>query len=216
MSKRKRLPKPKLDPSARYKPQLSAEEKASRHRQAVRESYARKPEVRERRRIEMAEKRAAIKANRRRWDKPKPTHVVQEDPTTNFDCQGEESDLPNRGGSTSAEGEVLLARSDCEDIRGERVTPLSDGSVARARTSSQVGRTGADVLEEKERARESHDGAVNSPTSAERVAIEALTALGKPPGVPSIDSVLEKALQLSSISRVLIPSNPCTLRRLRR
>ncbi|KAJ7733636.1 hypothetical protein B0H16DRAFT_1732185 [Mycena metata] len=55
-----------------YRPGLTKEEKAARHRKAQRDYRARTPQLREKQRISAAEKRAAVKARRRRHDPPKP------------------------------------------------------------------------------------------------------------------------------------------------
>ncbi|KAJ6521974.1 hypothetical protein DFH09DRAFT_1192138 [Mycena vulgaris] len=61
---------------------LRAEEKKKqRHREASKRHYARNPAIKEKKRIAMAEKRAAIKAARRRWDPPKkPKKAPRVDP----------------------------------------------------------------------------------------------------------------------------------------
>ncbi|KAJ6583428.1 hypothetical protein DFH09DRAFT_1308940 [Mycena vulgaris] len=64
-----------VDDDAPYSPTSERnpdpEAKAQRHRETERAYYRRHPEVREKKRVQMAEKRAAIRARRRQWDPPK-------------------------------------------------------------------------------------------------------------------------------------------------
>ncbi|KAJ7691984.1 hypothetical protein B0H17DRAFT_1133501 [Mycena rosella] len=76
MSKSKSRRKKPNDSSDTYSPGGSKEEKAARHRLAVKKHYASHPEIRVQRQAEMAEKRAEKsrmkKLQKRRWDHPKP------------------------------------------------------------------------------------------------------------------------------------------------
>ncbi|KAJ6543174.1 hypothetical protein B0H19DRAFT_1077185 [Mycena capillaripes] len=65
MSKRKRPPE-----NTQKERSATAEEKAERRRQTT-AAYHQRPDVREKQRVRMAEKRAAVKARRRQWDPPK-------------------------------------------------------------------------------------------------------------------------------------------------
>ncbi|KAJ7814087.1 hypothetical protein B0H13DRAFT_1924999, partial [Mycena leptocephala] len=84
------LPGPVLTSMPKRKAELSIEERSTREKKAEwrKNYYAQygathpelREEIREKQRILMAEKRAAVKANRRRWDPPKKTNpaVVQD------------------------------------------------------------------------------------------------------------------------------------------
>ncbi|KAJ7174288.1 hypothetical protein C8R46DRAFT_88204 [Mycena filopes] len=52
---------------------------AKNRRKAFMKAYSQRPEVREKQRVRMAEKRAAVKARRRRWDPPKKPKVDVQD-----------------------------------------------------------------------------------------------------------------------------------------
>ncbi|KAJ7149777.1 hypothetical protein C8R43DRAFT_1128267 [Mycena crocata] len=54
-----------------YKPGLTKEEKAKRHRKAVSLHYTTHPEVRERRRLQAVQRRTDAKLKKRRWDPPR-------------------------------------------------------------------------------------------------------------------------------------------------
>ncbi|KAJ6471702.1 hypothetical protein DFH09DRAFT_1476101 [Mycena vulgaris] len=75
MTKPKSKKKKPVDDDAPYSPTSERnpdpEAKAQRHRETERAYYRRHPEVREKKRVQMAEKRAAIRARRRQWDPPK-------------------------------------------------------------------------------------------------------------------------------------------------
>ncbi|KAJ6544005.1 hypothetical protein B0H19DRAFT_1076187 [Mycena capillaripes] len=78
-SSRASTPSVGADQDGEYDPKLQRDERARKsHRKASAKYYAKHPEAREKQRIRMAEKRAAIKARRRKWDppkKPKPNLV---------------------------------------------------------------------------------------------------------------------------------------------
>ncbi|KAJ6610572.1 hypothetical protein B0H10DRAFT_2224846 [Mycena sp. CBHHK59/15] len=77
MSKHKRVRQNAPKPSDTFCPTVSKEEKAARHRKASALHYARHPEIREKKRLQQSEKRAAAKLKRRQWDPPKKK-VIQE------------------------------------------------------------------------------------------------------------------------------------------
>ncbi|KAJ7118298.1 hypothetical protein C8R44DRAFT_738242 [Mycena epipterygia] len=56
------------------------EEQTERNRQAYKRYYKSHPEIREKKRLQMAERRAAAKAAKRRWDPPKKKKVVPVEP----------------------------------------------------------------------------------------------------------------------------------------
>ncbi|KAJ7469198.1 hypothetical protein FB451DRAFT_1400754 [Mycena latifolia] len=75
MAKRKGKKK-KVEDDEEYDPatkRLNAEERAERRRATDRARYQRNPQIREKKCLQMAEKRAAIRARRRQWDPPKKT-----------------------------------------------------------------------------------------------------------------------------------------------
>ncbi|KAJ7881648.1 hypothetical protein B0H13DRAFT_2345091 [Mycena leptocephala] len=82
-TKRSRATKPKATlckpphESQTYVPGLS-EEKARKHRKAQAAYRARNPQIREKQRVQAAERRAALKASRRRWDPPKRPQAISQ------------------------------------------------------------------------------------------------------------------------------------------
>ncbi|KAJ7617541.1 hypothetical protein DFH06DRAFT_1342958 [Mycena polygramma] len=60
-----------------FLPGPTAEEKRARRRKSSAAYYARNPQLRERSRLAMQARRAAVKARRREWDPPTPAQVAE-------------------------------------------------------------------------------------------------------------------------------------------
>ncbi|KAJ7486286.1 hypothetical protein B0H11DRAFT_1913574 [Mycena galericulata] len=191
MPKRKTRKKFGPDGDADYSTRRSAREKAATHRIASAKYYARNPQIRERNRIHWAEKRAAEKCNRRRWDPPKTLKAV----------------LPPTEGPSEQPPEASEAET--------RTTPSYEPSFWDYRAQSHLQLHFASIGQSEEGA----VGTAASPTSDERIAGEALAALAQsvglsvfapppPPPAPSIDSVLELANQLSSLESSSVATFP--------
>ncbi|KAJ7506970.1 hypothetical protein B0H11DRAFT_1902979 [Mycena galericulata] len=181
-SRRKIIP----NPDWRYRPKLTAQEKALNHRIASAKHYARNPEIRERRRIQAAEKRAAIKLNRRRRDPPKKFKAV-ESGNGEPPAEVKADDCPSRNENEADYNDYDLS-SHSKPVPSP--TTHSSGRVQRSKASEEVDR-----------------GTAPSPTPDERIASQALAALATgvafsvlSPIADSIDSILDMANQLSVLS----------------
>ncbi|KAJ6536212.1 hypothetical protein B0H19DRAFT_1271002 [Mycena capillaripes] len=74
-----------------YSPRLGKEEKAQRRRKAQAEYRAWNPDIREKQRIQAAERRAAVKAGRRRWDPPPPSKMISHTMVPASEMQSQEA-----------------------------------------------------------------------------------------------------------------------------
>ncbi|KAJ7233878.1 hypothetical protein B0H12DRAFT_1239234 [Mycena haematopus] len=179
---------------------LNKTEQAARHRKAQAAYYARNaPVLRERSRIAMGEKKDAIKAGKRRWDPPRPPKSIAK---SIVDDPGELSD-DHLDAETPGlpDGELWMVPSSSSsplpDPRGtmswEEQDPAQEARLEYRHAAAANSTHFAD-----------RDSA-GSPTSQERIAIEALASLAGPTaaqgtrGPVSVDSILEKAMQLSSL-----------------
>ncbi|KAJ6507642.1 hypothetical protein DFH09DRAFT_1101032 [Mycena vulgaris] len=181
MLKRKSRSKNSPDPAASYTPGISAEEKAARHRKAVAEHYARNPEIRERRRKQVAEKRAAVKANKRRWDPPKKTLLPPDYTAASGDA------------ASSEQGRFFDPRAD------STVYTKSWNPDPEAETPSEVGGAVGTALTSPGRA---ECDALAAPSEGEAAP---LAEDQHPHSAHSVDSVLERAMCLSSLDNELVP-----------
>ncbi|KAJ7510738.1 hypothetical protein B0H11DRAFT_1900104 [Mycena galericulata] len=170
-SRRKIIP----NPDWRYRPKIAS----AKH-------YARNPEIRERRRIQAAEKRAAIKLNRRRRDPPKKFKAV-ESGNGEPPAEVKADDCPSRNENEADYNDYDLS-SHSKPVPSP--TTHSSGRVQRSKASEEVDR-----------------GTAPSPTPDERIASQALAALATgvafsvlSPIADSIDSILDMANQLSVLS----------------
>ncbi|KAJ7500541.1 hypothetical protein B0H11DRAFT_2225532 [Mycena galericulata] len=210
-SRRRIIPNPESSSRAT---RLTAQEKAANHRIASAKHYARNPEIRERRRIQVAEKRAAIKLNRRRRDPPKKLKGVESsngEPPVEVeadDCPSRsENEVDNRDFDPSYSKELYSISETCSVEKhsesGNVTTPSYEPSFwdARARSNINLQFPSVEASEEVDR------GTAPSPTPDERIASQALAALATgvalsalSPRAPSTDSILDMANQLSALS----------------
>ncbi|KAJ7367713.1 hypothetical protein DFH08DRAFT_928135 [Mycena albidolilacea] len=99
--------------------QFSVEQtRLAQRRKSSRKYYASHPEVRERKRVYMAQKRAAIKARRRQWDPPKkPKATTQAGPPISSAAAGYSSGMTQVGSSGERDWELMSHEgSDAEDV----------------------------------------------------------------------------------------------------
>ncbi|KAJ6538209.1 hypothetical protein DFH09DRAFT_1324075 [Mycena vulgaris] len=202
MTKPKSKKKKPVDDDAPYSPTLERnpdpEAKAQRHRETERAYYRRHPEIREKKRVQMAEKRAAIRARRRQWDPPKKIK-------------------PQLPPSFSPGPDEQLNSQVCG------MTLPSPGLPVRSASRNNVASPGDNSATE-DVARPQDAASVGSATSAERLAAMILTGMAhqrmvtaagitednahSPRSFPirlsscgeEEDSILAKAMELSSIS----------------
>ncbi|KAJ7447605.1 hypothetical protein B0H11DRAFT_1929650 [Mycena galericulata] len=205
MAKRKSRRKIIPNPESRYRPRLTAQEKAANHRIASAKHYARNPEIRERRRIQVAEKRAAIKLNRRRRDPPKKLKGVESsngEPPAEVeadDCPSRsENEADNRDFDPSYSKELYSISETCRCVfpaSSRILTTQGLGSVEKHVTNaSESGNATTPSYEPSfwdararsninlqfpsvEASEEVDRGTAPSPTPDERIASQALAAL---------------------------------------
>ncbi|KAJ7821408.1 hypothetical protein B0H13DRAFT_2377314 [Mycena leptocephala] len=195
--------KPPKD-SHEYFPGPSKEERAANHRKTEAASHARGgPALRERRRIAMAERRAALKALKRRWDPPKLTKKF-------LDFLAPDRESPEEAPPDSHQDHHTGADSSPESRPSCRsALPPPDPPRGTSPTACMDSEEYDDAaLEAAANSRPLADrNSAASPTAEERIAVEALTILAQPAAaegdgpasaVGSVDSVLEKAMLLSS------------------
>ncbi|KAJ7506701.1 hypothetical protein B0H11DRAFT_2219387 [Mycena galericulata] len=229
MSKRKSRRKTIPKPDSRYRPKLTAPEKAFNHRIASAKHYARNPDIRERRRIQVAEKRAAIKLNRRRRDPPKKLKAVES-------CNGEPpadievDDCLSRNGNEVENGdyepsyskesrrvsETLSVEKNPANTSesGNATTPSYEPSFWDTRARSYINLRFPSVEASEEVAR----GTAPSLTPDEHIASQALAALATGIALSalslraaSVDSILRMADQLSALSSsARVPLSPAS------
>ncbi|KAJ7666306.1 hypothetical protein B0H17DRAFT_1210735 [Mycena rosella] len=160
-----------------YAPGRSAEEKAVGHRKAVARHYARNPQIREARRVQVADKRAATKLKKRKQYHPKNSTplIAAHDENELGPAEDNHWFFDPRAGSYF-DGES----------QPRNIVPGMDGA---SDSHGAVGTTGASL------------------TSNERAACDALATLAQGVGrsasladrEKSVDSVLERAMLLSSL-----------------
>ncbi|KAJ7217442.1 hypothetical protein C8J57DRAFT_1537708 [Mycena rebaudengoi] len=215
MSKRHpdRARRNKDDPT--YDTKLPKEERAQRHREAVQRHYKKNDTtIREKRRLQMAQKKAEKKLRRRRWDPPKKIKRVDSPVLSdNGDRSGPAGSVDSLSSAAPA---MALERDLCSDAH----TPISsssfNGGIHDTELASEVDAVAGTVSSQHSRtfAQIAAPDTVsqNSRTSAEIIATNALMALHQfnPPSGPgaesvdvqgadgSLDSVFEMALLLSS------------------
>ncbi|KAJ7440334.1 hypothetical protein B0H11DRAFT_2253099 [Mycena galericulata] len=221
MAKRKSRRKIIPNPNAEYSPRLSPEEKAANHRKSSAKYYARNPEIRERRRIQMAEKSATVKLNRRRWDPPnkrrlakgQPSHASLEIELAGCAVACTNGRSPDSGFDhfyqSPARSELSYHDGDGSDVRvavmasDSTATPSHEPSFWDPRARSDINLNFSPVQESEQGV----VGTAASPTSDERIASQALAALAQtvalpalaPPRASSKNSILEDAMQFSAL-----------------
>ncbi|KAJ6626170.1 hypothetical protein B0H10DRAFT_1942018 [Mycena sp. CBHHK59/15] len=146
---------------------LSQEEKAANHRRSQAAHYARNPDIRERRRIQVAERRAAKKMERQRWDPPKGKNVAE-------NTEDEDFDADDPGARISRKQTDCSLISDDQDL-GEESAAV-DLRAAHSESSLLTWDLNADVLDPTSEV-EASRGTHASPTSDEWVATQALATL---------------------------------------
>ncbi|KAJ6457564.1 hypothetical protein C8R47DRAFT_1247123 [Mycena vitilis] len=178
---RRAKPKPPANKATKdaeeFSPSIPEDEKARRHRKAQAKYRAKNPEIREKQRIYAAQRRASVKAKRRRWDGPKHTRTRSAEP----EPQVEDDSVPD-----GYSFQDPRARSDLQ------------GGADQERDISEM-----PVM-----------GTTGSPTPDECLAATALAELAEGEGegvihgpenqAGSRDSVLERAMQLSSVESSLM------------
>ncbi|KAJ7776642.1 hypothetical protein DFH07DRAFT_951776 [Mycena maculata] len=90
----KRKPTQKLHPAQIEGPESFAAAQRVEKKRARAALYNQRPEVREKQRVRMAERRAAVKAKRRQWDPPKRTTPVKTSVSIGPACNGAVSGSP--------------------------------------------------------------------------------------------------------------------------
>ncbi|KAJ7503650.1 hypothetical protein B0H11DRAFT_2222278 [Mycena galericulata] len=230
MSKRKSRRKIIPKPDSRYRLKLTAQEKALNHRIASAKHYARNPDIRERRRIQVAEKRAAIKLNRRRRDPPKKFKAVESgngEPRADIEVD----DCLSRSGNEVENGDYepsysKESRRVSETLSVEKnpantsessntTTPSYEPSFWDTRARSFINLRFPSMEASEEVAR----GTAPSLTPDEHIASQALAALATgvalsalSPRAASVDSILWMADQLSALSSsaARVPLSPAS------
>ncbi|KAJ7467364.1 hypothetical protein B0H11DRAFT_1921401 [Mycena galericulata] len=203
MTKRKSRRKITPDPNGTYSPRCSAEEKAASHRKASAKYYARHPHIRERRRIQVAEKSAEKKAKKRRWDPPKRPKAVSTLVGSSSNASGIE-----RAAEVGARNDQPLD----SQIHDEPQASVTQGAAA-PEGASHTGTTPSHEpsfwdprsrsflniqFSPREVSEKGDAGTAASPNSDERIASQALAALAT--GVPQAhlsESSLELGVQLT-------------------
>ncbi|KAJ7260166.1 hypothetical protein C8J57DRAFT_1514873 [Mycena rebaudengoi] len=173
MSKRKNVRKTVPDERTTYQPRLNATQQAISHRQASADYYRRNiVQEREKRRIQVAERRAAAKLKKRRWDPPKGAVVRQTTAHTSDHAgtRNEPLDLPRSfayevpDAITSDGGALNAVASAIPDTPGKTSSTGLVGNFEEPETASKKTVFG-----------EGQNNRTTSPTLEERIAIEALT-----------------------------------------
>ncbi|KAJ7161944.1 hypothetical protein C8R43DRAFT_1123654 [Mycena crocata] len=161
-----------------YRPgQTKAEKKKARARTSA-AYYARNPHLREKNRVQLQQRRNAVKQRRRQWDPPKKEKALR---------------LPAAQRSVDSEFDIvsdekLYGKLHFQDVRG--ATTLSNDSVFE-----QVSRINPTESSLSNAAPQSI-----CPTPQEQVAIDVLTGMGERQCGGSDDSIMRIANQLSSHS----------------
>ncbi|KAJ6573278.1 hypothetical protein B0H10DRAFT_1964152 [Mycena sp. CBHHK59/15] len=194
--------------SNKYRPRLSEDQKAENHRKASAKYYSRNPDLREKRRIQAAQKRAELKARRRRWDPPKLpkklekplidcTHSNESDAMSQKQAEGfEHSD------DLSASYQALPRPPSLGDIYHSSPRHIQFQDPRAASTLASGHGRDEDVSTNSEA--DAALGSAGSPNSDERLAVEVLAMLAAPEArTQSVDSILEKAKFLSSYGRYI-------------
>ncbi|KAJ6586361.1 hypothetical protein DFH09DRAFT_1308392 [Mycena vulgaris] len=157
------------------------EEKAERNRQAYQRYYHSHPEIHNKKRIQMAERRASAKAAKRRWDPPKKAKAAPIVPEDHSDAS---INSISGGRLLDATGLRALTKTPDRLCEHQEHTSGASGTAGSVRCVSQ--------------------------TSAEHLVMVTLAGmtLGRPAdtGAPNDDgdSVLAKAMQLSSLSSSVV------------
>ncbi|KAJ7450109.1 hypothetical protein FB451DRAFT_1410455 [Mycena latifolia] len=177
------------DPAAK---RLNAEERAERRRATDRARYHRNPQIREKKRVQMAEKRAAVRARRRQWDPPKKTRGEVQLDTEEFHSflEAHRGRTPSHSLTAPTTGNQIDASFSIENSGHKE--DRGSGAPACA-TSAELLAT--IVLAEMARARVAAVGQQD-----DRISLLALATQPSPVSLPedAEDSVLALAMQLSS------------------
>ncbi|KAJ7024214.1 hypothetical protein C8F04DRAFT_1270540 [Mycena alexandri] len=115
-----------------YRPGITEEEKAARHRKAQRDYRARAPHLREKQRIHAAEKRAAMKAHRCRCNPPKPPKnaITIEDQGKSDSLPPSELQFPDFRASSDLSFPTLARDASEEPIIGSVASPTPEERIA--------------------------------------------------------------------------------------
>ncbi|KAJ7276581.1 hypothetical protein C8J57DRAFT_1466087 [Mycena rebaudengoi] len=191
-----------------YRPRLNTEEKAANHRKASAKHYQRNiSEIREKKRIAMAARRAAAKLLKRRWDPPRRSKMVDDALGSNKDGSGlatpplestESQHLATGssvGGVPSSVPFGILDRED-SDSGGSSMAAVSQFLVQEPKPRE------LDLASEQLGINASPD----SPTPDERIAVEALASMAQLETQQhhqneGSDSILSLAEKLSSLGK---------------
>ncbi|KAJ6467492.1 hypothetical protein C8R47DRAFT_1078615 [Mycena vitilis] len=113
-----------------FRPGLTKEEKVVAHRKAQAKYRARNPDIRERQRVQAAERRAAAKAQRRRWDPAKAHKALAESrdgggeherlitANSSLDSERQQSRMPDVGTTGSPSPEEQIAALALAELAG--------------------------------------------------------------------------------------------------
>ncbi|KAJ7893534.1 hypothetical protein B0H13DRAFT_1886334 [Mycena leptocephala] len=171
-----------------YVPGVCEEEKARSHRKVQAAYRARNPQIREKQQVQAAERRAALKANRRRWDPPKRPKAIP--------LAQEEGPAP-----CTEDQQVRAAVSDILSFQDHRAPDWLSfpGSELEDSERPEVGTTGSPTPDERIACTALAELAQGPALDAQFDAEESPTAYNKKTtSIRSKDSVLERAMQLSS------------------
>ncbi|KAJ7694605.1 hypothetical protein B0H17DRAFT_1131905 [Mycena rosella] len=183
-------------PAKRSRPRLgddgysaTDEERAAKHRQASREYYERNVHIREKNRQHAAEVRAQKKARRRQWDPPKVSKslkaaVVPQDSPCLPSQAAEHYGLAEDDAISSCppEADPRGQTHDIVELLGPALLEDDEQRVVQKYKAARKSEGGADC------------GSIGSPTSAEHIAMQALTELAKP--TVSVNPAPETPLQI--------------------
>ncbi|KAJ7902356.1 hypothetical protein B0H13DRAFT_2335647 [Mycena leptocephala] len=156
--------KPRKD-SDTYRPGLTAAEKKENHRKAAAAYYARHPEIKEKNRLSLQRRRAAVKAKRRQWDPPRKGKALSSQLGDGPGRRSPSVDL-NLISDEMLNGPVVF-----KDPRGAPTSVDEDSDFRRM----DAGRRVRTETSERNAAPESTP---QTPSPDERVAIAVLAAMG--------------------------------------
>ncbi|KAJ7227793.1 hypothetical protein C8J57DRAFT_1534863 [Mycena rebaudengoi] len=201
MSKKKNCRKKDPDDAGTYHPRLNPEEKALNHRKASAAHYKRNiTELREKKRIQVAARRAAAKLRKRRWDPPRRSKAVDELVASDADTSGLAT-----APLESTRSQFILAGSSLGGVPSSIPFGILDMEENHSEGSSMAAVAEflvTDLSELDPPAPEERALNSNSPTPDERIAIEALASMAlitqRQAQNDGSDSVLSLAGMLSS------------------
>ncbi|KAJ7277780.1 hypothetical protein C8J57DRAFT_1579344 [Mycena rebaudengoi] len=207
--KRKKDRKTLPDDGATYRPRLDAEKQAVNRHKASADHYKRNTaQIREKQRIQMAERRAAAKLAKRHWDPPKHTKTLEAYISTDVDACGV--------GNEVSGPEIFAGPSSVRvnSIPFGLLDPMNESSSDKSLAAV------ANFLEEQPSLSSMSMAEApnivarpNSPTPDERIAVEVLASMALFQAEPLLqnnntDSVLSLAAMLNSLSSSLNVQQP--------